>query len=179
DAKTFLAAGMTKLIVVEPQNKKLRRWDLTTLKEEAEAALPPGSGRIKGVAMGAASDGPLVLGGQGDLITFMNPLDFSIYPTDGDLRASVYENWQVRAAANGQLFCAHMENWSVLWNCRNEDIAESQMRGHFWHVPLPGADGRYLYSTMGVHNAAGETEEFAGGTEGYRLPAAHGAFFLV
>src|SRR5262249_52768856 len=55
------AAGQEKLVVVFPDTRVIQRWDLTTGKRELAIPLVA-EGGARGVAMGSASHGPILLG---------------------------------------------------------------------------------------------------------------------
>jgi S1-C subfamily serine protease len=58
--KVLLAAGATKLIVVAPAQGVIERWSLETFQRETARPLPV-NGVVKAVAMGYASNGPLLI----------------------------------------------------------------------------------------------------------------------
>ena len=55
----FIAAGMEKLVIVEPGNNLVERWSLETFERETTRTLT--SGVVKAIALGYASAGPLLV----------------------------------------------------------------------------------------------------------------------
>ena len=63
----FMAAGMDKLMIALPDKKIIQRWNLKTLEREVAAPLPV-EGKVTGLCMGSASQGPLLVAGAATLI---------------------------------------------------------------------------------------------------------------
>jgi S1-C subfamily serine protease len=62
--KVLLAAGLDKLVVVDPATNAIQRWSLTTYEKEATATLPMTAGlKPNNVVMGYGSNGPLLVQG--------------------------------------------------------------------------------------------------------------------
>jgi hypothetical protein len=62
--KVRLAAGLDKLIVVDPATSVVQRWSLTTYEKEATATLPMTAGlTASALGMGTGSSGPLLVQG--------------------------------------------------------------------------------------------------------------------
>lgn len=58
--KVMFAAGAEHLLIVDPEKKILERWSLKTFQREATALLPI-QDPLEGIAIGSASQGPLVV----------------------------------------------------------------------------------------------------------------------
>ncbi len=174
-----IAAGMDKLLVVQPGNYTVHRWNLTKPddKPEAEAKIkmevPPVA-----VAMGAASNGPLVISGVdyprlGETAFFdvlsmkriavpLNP--HGIFATCPDVF--------LRASADGKVFAAWASGGpqTCVWN--GGDLKFFQ--GDNGTFPVPGPDGRFIFTTNGLCTA--ELKHVTGNT--HCVPAHHGPYYL-
>jgi len=56
----LLAAGAKKLVIAYPEDRRLERWDLESLKRDGELRPSPIDGVLDAIAMGSDSDGPLL-----------------------------------------------------------------------------------------------------------------------
>ena len=59
-ANVLVAAGASKILVAFPDEGLLQRWDLATFKREGGSRPLPIDGKIKAMAMGSDSDGPIL-----------------------------------------------------------------------------------------------------------------------
>ena len=106
--RALIAAGREHLLVVNPDDKTVERWSLTTLKKEATADLGMKEVPVA-AAMGSASDGPLLVCGAGRSAgetVFLDPRTLRRYPV-GDPRYvffSASPDAVARASADGRVF---------------------------------------------------------------------------
>jgi hypothetical protein len=174
------AAGMDKLVVIEPTSYRIHRWSLTTFEREATASLSMKVPPIA-VAMGSASSGPLVISGVnypllGETVFFdvhrmarieiPNPHDF--FRTS----PSVF----LRASADGRVFaCQETSPHGMLQSCIWARGNVQKYGGGGSGLPVPGPDGQFIYTTQGVYTPDLK-QVSATGT--HCLPALHGPYYL-
>ncbi len=116
DANALVAANATCAIVVYPKKNTIERYNLLTLKKEHNGPFETnGSVRVRAIAMGSASAGPLVVLTETkeskDLIKFYDPTDIQRYAIPntserdywGQLEGDQIEGMG-RASPNGKLF---------------------------------------------------------------------------
>lgn len=104
------AAGIDKLIVVLPDQKLIQRYDLKTFERETTKPFRV-NGTVKGVAMGWASHGPLMVGMATDRGTeegqLFDPL--TLQPVEyewADGKLPHFSSEFLRVSADGQMFTA-------------------------------------------------------------------------
>ena len=160
DADVGFAAGLNKLMIVLRGNNMIQRWDLTTFKRETEAPLPI-NGVVKAIAIGSASDGPLLVhwseGTEELARAFTSFLDIHTLKL---LETSVWQGHyrdalHYRASADGQTF--------GFWNSSSTgDRGDIIMMGGLakkqeWHSEashvVPGPDGKVLFTSNGVFSS--------------------------
>lgn len=185
DDQFRIAAGKTKLIVAMCSKNMLTRYDLATgNREETVALVGPG---IEGLAMGAASEGPLFIG---------HPTHSDLTPVFLDLRTlkplkiESEKNHVLRigrnvcVSADGSVFGSWTDSISptglhviVLRSNRAEYYNEHNSVG----MVIPGPDGRVIYTGHGMYTPL--AEPFGGRTNhNYAtrvlLPASSGPLYL-
>ncbi len=169
------AAGLDSIVVGLKKSGKLERWSLTTSELE-KTFTPPFSEAITSVALGHASNGPVVVNGQFlELDTFgYSPLvddKTKERPNIGGGRipsadGTVYTSW------NTQLSPSSSTTFVV-----EGGVVKRYEGGEYRHV-VPGPDGRTMFTGKGI---AGQTLQRAGADDanyGYCLPAVRGEYFL-
>ena len=180
------AAGMDKLLVVLPATNIIQRWNLHTLQREVAAPLQF-TGTVHQLAMGSASQGPLLVGG-GDRfrgatafldIKTLKPLNLR---TDARGLVGTGDEMRVRVSANGRVF-GMWRTASSPQGLQTLVITGNEVRGYYDHTSVghivPGPDGKIVYTARGMYTnqakAIGVSVPF-GGT--YCLPAVEGNFYL-
>lgn len=149
------AAGMDKLLVALPQSGVLQRWSLTTFEREATVPLPV-SGKLVALCIGSASNGPLLIGTEGQPLKFVDIMTFRPLPVrtqEGQMPgAGVF----LHAAADGKTFGMRPgvggEPHDVrLLTLRGEQVV---VRSPWMasSVLVPGPDGRFVYTGSGIYN---------------------------
>jgi hypothetical protein len=180
DADVKIAAGMDKLVVVQPRDKTVLRYSLTTFEREAATTVRMEVPPIAAV-MGSASNGPLVISGVdyprlGETVFFdvtrMQRIDVPLNPHD--LFATSPRVF-LRASADGRTFAcqAHdgMPTQTCAWS-RGEVVLYSGGRGS---LPVPGPDGQVIYTDNGRLTA--QLQPLARGGS-YGWPAHQGPYYL-
>lgn len=173
-------AGLDKLIVVQPSSYTIERWSLNTFEREAETKIamkvPPVA-----VAMGSASDGPLVISGcdwpsLGETAIFdiqkMKRIEVSVGPHAGfHTSPHVF----LRASADGRVFVCQAAAsgglQSFVW--AKGDVQKYE--GGVGDYPVPSPDGTIIYTTQGRYNS--QLKEIAKDRI-HCLPAHQGHYYL-
>jgi hypothetical protein len=156
------AAGMNRLIVVLPKARTVQCWSFADFAMESERPLPL-NGTIHSICMGAASNGPLLVHGEGGDFPAQRRLQFidirtmtrmnfrgkdwdqpAVEPTrDSEFRAAddglTFGVWDTRGSPEG-LGCITVRGG------RFRSIYQQDSAG--WIVPMP--DGRLLATGCGV-----------------------------
>jgi hypothetical protein len=171
------AAGMDKLIVVRPDDNVIERWSLKTFQRETTAKVamevPPVA-----VAVGCASNGPLVISGcdwprLGETVFFdiieMKKLDVIDEPHNF---FHTNPNVQLRASADGKVFACQNEGTAQIAVC-GADGVQYYSGGASYSVP--GADGKVIYTDGGRYTPQMQPLP---GDRVRLLPARQGAYYL-
>ncbi len=171
------AAGLDCVVIGLKKGGKLERWSLTTFELEKSAA-PPFREDVKGVVLGSASNGPLVVNGY-----FLDLATFQQLPIlDGNSNPRVWGAGDARfASADGTVFGAWNTHYSpsttttfVLEGATVKRYEEGDMM----HV-IPGPDGRTVYTGKGIAGRNLKRGDADDATYGYCLPAVRGDYFLA
>ncbi|HZY83323.1 MAG TPA: hypothetical protein VFE78_00720, partial [Gemmataceae bacterium] len=180
------AAGRDKLIVALADENVLQRWDLATLRREAAAPLPVRD-KLSAVALGSASDGPLLVascqGVSRSELFFMDVATLAKLPIrrTGAGHVHVQERDGVRASADGRVFGiwrAHTSPQGI----QTLVLEGSEARGYYIHNTaghvLPGPDGKVIYTAGGRYT--GQVKPLGDRPQGplVCLPAEQGDYFL-
>jgi hypothetical protein len=179
---SIAVAGAKTLFVVFPDERLFMRWDLATLKRDGGPHPLPIKGRIKRLALGSDSDGPILAYWKEETPRVFSPtnrysfidLDTltvlkvgSIDPqgTQGGVSpsgGSFTNDWtrsdrlHIRPSAGGSLF----GTWDPESNvCRIMSAHGDAIRGstpdQYYGPTVPGADGRMLFTGSGSRLDAG------------------------
>jgi hypothetical protein len=188
------AAGMDKLLVVT-EKKTVERWSLATFKKEDSAPLPV-QGAVHSAAMGAASNGPLVLGGPEMRGPNNLPLRFFDVGSLRELAFDVRERrggfgmvgihpqypHVMRMSADGRV----LGMWNVglspsglmtvtLDGPTLQAFHEHTSVGHI----VPGPDGKTVFTAMGLYTAECKALGAEGRQLRYCLPAQRGSYYMA
>jgi S1-C subfamily serine protease len=180
DTNVKIAAGMDKLLIVQPADRTVLRYSLTSFEREASATVsmkvPPVA-----AAMGSASNGPLVISGVdyprlGETVFFdvtqMRRIDVPLNPHDiFGTSPRVF----LRTSADGRTFaCQADDGWptqTASW--RQGDV--TLYKGNRGSWPVPGPDGQVVYTDDGRYTPQLRPL----GREGrYCWPAHQGPYYL-
>jgi S1-C subfamily serine protease len=185
------AAGLEDVVVVLPRAGTIERWGLKTLERDVVATLPV-KGAIKGVAMGSASRGPLLVhaavshpqGAERSSYVLLNVQ--TMKPITGDLAMPAQVGFNqnlmhLRASAEGKVF--------GLW-CTNQFpsglttlvVSDTDVKSYYAHQSvgpvLPTPDGKAIYTGVGKYRPQVTIQEKAeNGTP--MVPGCHGEQFLM
>ena len=178
--KLRIAAGRDKLIVALPAAKVIQRWSLTTFQREVTVPLPI-QYALTGLALGSASDGPLLVQSVDnprtgerffiDLKT-MKKLDIK---EGRKLNVPIAPQVRLRASADGSVFTGGTESYFL--SGATLDAYSVSATGDL----LPSPDGRTLYCTGQMFTA--EAKPLGANGAAFRhgvwyVPALHGPYYL-
>ena len=157
DDNIFIAASMTKLMVVLKDKNIVQRWSLTSFEKETQAPVTV-EGKITSVGMGYAADGPLILSGVRGRYTG-NRLGLTFIDSQ-----SLKEVWiakgqgvfsqglgALRVSGNGRVVTASANNSN--FGSQLLELTGNAIRGQHLYEDAamwPGPDGRRLFSYSGV-----------------------------
>jgi hypothetical protein len=180
DADVKIAAGLDKLLIVQPWDKSVLRYNLETFEREASATVrlevPPIA-----AAMGSASNGPLVISGVdyprlGETVFFdltrMQRIDVPLDPHN------IFETSPrvfLRASADGRIFACQGDDGLPTQTCSWRKGRVTLNNGGRGGFPVPGPDGQVVYTDDGRYTPQLKPL----GREGiYSWPAVHGSYYL-
>jgi S1-C subfamily serine protease len=180
DENVKIAAGMGQLVIVQPFHKTILRYSLTTFQREAVAQVAMAVTPVA-VAMGSASNGPLVISGVdyprlGETVFYdvirMRRITLPLNPHD---LLGTSPRVFLRASADGRTFaCQADEGWptqTCAWS-KGEVARYTGGRGDW---PIPGPDGQVVYTRNGRLTAQLQPLDREGG---YSWPAVNGPYYL-
>lgn len=180
------AAGQDKVVFVSPSQRIIQRWDLNSFERELTVALdldlPPTT-----VAMGSASQGPVLIGsGEGysgkcklyDLRT-LKPADIKM---EGRPFLASADS-EVRASANGDLFtsCSTRNSPSGFFVLKIVNgVATTTYEHRNVGYISPSADGSVLYTAHGVFTSRFEQigKDVGMNAQNFPVPAIQGGYHL-
>lgn len=115
-APSAVIAGAEQYFVIAvPEEKRLERWSLRTLRKDLGAPFPR-NGKFLAMGMGSASNGPLLMltdTGPGRFDTqFVSPIDLLESKVIGPELRGVNETARIRASAQGNMFTLWSANGS-------------------------------------------------------------------
>jgi hypothetical protein len=174
------AAGRDKLVVVLPRDRVIQRYSLTTFQRELVVPLPfPGD--YGAVAMGAASDGPIFMGGavNKNLPVFLELHTLKPFNVTGLQPIHADPSVQVRASAQGNMFAIYRVGTLgvQMLHLNGTDATAYGTQEGFQHV-VPGADGQLAYTNNGLFTTQLRPTT-TGRTYGrFCFPAASGLFYV-
>jgi hypothetical protein len=185
----LFAAGLDRLFVVLPGSNVIQRWNLKTFEREVAAPLPV-AGKITAACLGSASPGPLLLaveGGPAAGCVFLDTTTLKPIPVQvaggGQLPGA---GPFLHASADGATFTWRagtlgIEPHGVAVLYLNGQRATVRSVGMQSSVPVPGPDGRYIYTTSGVYTdqlVHLHPRPASPNVGNPFVPAHHGSFFL-
>jgi S1-C subfamily serine protease len=186
-----IAAGADRLIVIEPELKRIVQWRLSDFSEMKSSLLPETiqAKQINQICMGSASSGPLFVRLINERRTLVLDLE-TMEETDVDWATWApnreYGPSEMRVSPDGTRLIA----WGAgkgkdvceLAFCdgyraatSNAKIAASDRRGQYAY---PTADGRQLLTPFGLINPLSRSSGNSGGDNSYFIPAMEPGFYL-
>jgi len=179
DADIGLAAGASKLIVLQRGTGSISRYDLTTLEKEATVKCDP----FKSLAMGSSSDGPLLAvtrTGKSEATAAVINLE-TLEASSSFAFPYKLDGTNLLASANGKLFTS----WSTTVDPNGMGLLELDGETPKWFFEanslgpiFPSGDSRLLYTLSGKFSATGEPIGRRIETPRLMLPAAIGPWCL-
>jgi hypothetical protein len=186
---TFFTAGSEKVVVILPAQGVVQRWNLTSLRREAVAPLPAWA-IIKNVAMGAASNGP-VLVSWSEVERELDRAWFDFLDLDtlqplhiprknlGSRLQHQRDQLQIRASMHGRAFGywdprTSPHGLSCIALSEEGAVTEYQHKSPT-HV-VPGPNGRTVFTSEGI--VSSQLKPTPGAEEGFFLPAQGGDYFF-
>jgi len=185
DETIKFAGSRDRLIVLCLDSKTVQRWNLTDFTREAVATLPFEKD-VRAVAMGSASDGPLLLS-SGDIsvelvlvdIDSFQPLPIKV-PTAGHLRGDASPF--LRASADGTVFgswCAGTSPEGI----STFVLEGNKARAYYQHETVghvtPGPDGNLLFTAQGLFTNQGKPfNKSSADSRRYCTPADQTPYYL-
>lgn len=176
------AAGREKLVLGLWGQSAIQRWDLATLTLEAER-LVVGEDAPISLAMGADSAGPVlaVKGGGGSQLLDLETLQ--ALEIEGEPRGGVWKHYptsQLRASADGRVFCA-WDFQSLVAGTNVLTLIDGQVSfagyaDSVGHV-CPNGIGSHLLTAIGRYRID-ERPDHRGEPPGFLIPAVSGPFFV-
>jgi S1-C subfamily serine protease len=182
--KALFAAGMNALIVADPKGETIDRWNLTTFTKEETADLPVKSGMtVLALAMGSASDGPLLVQALdfplGERFLFDITTMKEVKGSRTSAGIGVRRGDVLRASADGRTFThSRAKGKASVITVTDTGYHEVAPWPLAEAAALPSGDGQVVYAPGLLTGRAGLRSpiEEAGWTY---LPAAHGPLFLA
>lgn len=185
DDNVRVAAGATRFVVLLGNKGVLSRYSFASLEREMSVAY---AGRdVEALAMGSASEGPLLAGhrtGHDISPQFVDLDTLRPQPLEGfEGRLRRFGN-NIRASAEGHVF----GGWSTAVSPNGlHSLVLSGNTAEYFNVHssvgmvIPSPDGRILYTSNGMYTAQAErlsNNDLPGLVGGMPMPAASGPFYL-
>ncbi|QDU47915.1 hypothetical protein [Gimesia panareensis] len=165
-----VAAGADKLVVLLRDQRQLERYDLQTFEKELSVALPPGD-PVSRITMGAASNGPILVGAEAGAGRHPSFLDLqTLQPSAIQMSEESWEsiegqNLLVKASANGRVFCLSQSGKDPTFGTMVIAVKGNQAQvhyakdrkgsknndGEYLNIVIPGPEGKAIYTENGVY----------------------------
>ncbi len=182
----LFAAGADKLVLVIPDQKIIQRWSLDSFERELTQTLET-SVPVVNVSMGAASQGPILIGcgdrigGNAQLLD-LRTLKQADIEMPNQFRVELGRSTVIRASANGHVFGAWRTGVSpaglsslVIDGSKAQQYYEHESVGYI----VPSTDGSLLYTARGIFTNETNRVATADQDSGIRLiPALCGTYAL-
>jgi hypothetical protein len=188
----LFTAGLEDVIVVLPGSAVIESWSLKTFERDVAATLPI-QGVIKGIVMGSASHGPLLI----HWATGTEPLDRAIFTVlntetmkvflremnmgQAAIQSSHYRDLvHLRASANGRFFgmwcTSHTPSGAASITITNTGATSHYVHSSEGHI-LPSPDGKTLFTGFGKRPLMVDLPQVAS-TGSAMFPACYGNYYL-
>jgi S1-C subfamily serine protease len=190
----LFTAGTEKLLVVSVAQNIISRYNLKTFEREVTVPMPV-KGTIKAIAMGANSQGPLlVVGGAGTEPPFSHQVTYSLVdPNTLALKntlskinsqfQTLSDTFQIRASADGTVFGMWRIGISpsgLMTMIIEGNDAQTNYAHESVGSVIPGPDGRIIYTSSGLYTT--EAKMIGSGNtyarNSFRIPATQGNYYL-
>ncbi len=184
EGKCFFAAGVDKLVVVDAEKLTMQRFDLATQKREAARPLPV-AGRVRLVAMGSASQGPVLIGMGDDLVRqdllLLNLDSLEQVACEAPQHLRVGPVSRMWASAPGRVFAGGSQSGLVLLAFDGRKLTQAEeMVSTAWAVP--DEKGERIYTSHGAYTSQlirpgySRRDSYA---QNATIPAVHGPLYLL
>lgn len=177
NADVLIAAGESKLVVLDRTECVISRFDLTSLQRELTVACEP----YRSIALGNSSEGPvLAVGAEFAQLNLQSLKPGRV--VSNNLAANDVGN--LLAAANGQVFSGWKTVGSpsgmMVLRLAGETLESTHEEGDCGQI-IPGADGQVIYTNQGRYGA--DCKSLDGQPDNHTrmewVPAATGPFYLT
>ncbi len=175
DSDVLVAAGETKLVILQRGNGIISRFDLESFEREMTVACEP----YKALAMGSSSEGSLLALGANVVILDLQ----SLKPTGMPAGVPHGLDNNLLASANGKVFTGWRDQSSPS-GLTILEIVSGTIKPSYEHVSygpvLPSPDGRVIYTAGGKYGPDGKRLAGASSVNGQNLalPAVTGSFSI-
>lgn len=178
------AAGADKLVIASRDRKTIERYSLLTFRKELTQKLT-GSLNVSHITMGAASNGPILLGLEHATKDAWQILDLetlgpSAVQPGKDWKLGDAGNCMAYASADGRVFgVSHSRTTPaeiMVLIIKGNEI-ESRYKKESRGAVYPSSDGRWLFSDSGVYNTSLEKVDQDRSLETY-IPARFSDFYF-
>jgi S1-C subfamily serine protease len=191
--KALFAAGLEKLVIVSPEQSTIERYDLQSQKLEDKQTCEF-QGTVRLVAMGAASQGPVLIVSQNEQIqaqfqlmdlSSLMPLACRM-PSSNSRAIPMTMYCRAYTSSDGRVFAICADNTITTFTFTGEEFLQFAGQGGVgWAVPDETGANFYTMNSI-YHNSPGKAsllKQAANATpeNPHRecfLPAIHGPFFL-
>lgn len=168
--QALFACGAEKMVIVQPQKQIIQRLDYRTLKPELSLTYDLPS--VGAVAMGSASDGPILLTSTASVdysknsfvildLENLRPIDLTIVGDQSHQPRELSASHTLRVAANGRTFLWSQRSKAILLSLTGSQGRWSTVNDS-GHQVTPMADGERFISQSGVFRS---DQPFADGAE--------------
>ena len=151
-----IAACQDKLIVMLPTANSLQRYSLTNFEREVTAGVPEARS-VSAVLMGSASQGPLVLCGEGPAVA-VDPYTLKVLPLKIGLAGA--KGKVLRMSADGRVITSYVPDSSpqqhIVFVREGDTYKTNGLEGDVAGMMAPGPEGRFIYNARGVYTAEGK-----------------------
>ncbi len=185
--RALVAAGQDKFVIVIPDQKLIQRWDLQSLARELTTALDADL-EADVIAMGSASQGPILIGGGSSHqskfklldLDQLRPLTMTMKKIHGNIAFSVDRSSGVRAAADGSMFSSWRTSGSpsglFLLSIDGSTANSSYIHTSVGYI-APGPDGSRIYTAAGIYSPDLQLKGQRANSD-YPIPATSGNYYL-
>lgn len=174
-----IAAGLDKLVVVMLDEKIIQRWNLLTFEREVSAPVPVAQ-TISGIAMGRASNGPLLVHTVNEPITgetlFLDIFTMKLFDFPEMKRRFLHigHGMRTHGSADGKVFGVVGMHEAAVMQFHGDRVTVNTGEAHGGFL-IPGPDGKTIFTGTGLRNIEmRKTTDLPFAC----IPASQGNFFL-
>ena len=186
--RVFFAAGAEKLIVVQPDEGTITRWDLKSFERELTTSFSA-TYSVTDLAMGSASSGPLVVSSnkdgtnQSDVQFFdvqtLKPIKIDVQ-TESKFPPRWHDVFAVRASADGRVFGIAESHSAKIVALRGNSAQLYEDPSRQARFASPGPLGQVIFADVGLFNTQLKPLKQDGISRAQpTVPATRGPFYLT